>query len=94
MRIALAMPKSYETSSQPVILETVRKPTVRRSTIGGQKFEYLKNDPNHPSLHLKKVGNYWSVRVGIKYRALGMEVDENVLWFWIGTHTEYDKMLK
>jgi hypothetical protein len=30
----------------------------------------------------------------MKYRALGVEVDENVLWFWIGTHAEYDRMLK
>ena len=30
----------------------------------------------------------------MKYRALGIEIDEGMLWFWIGTHAEYDKLLK
>ena len=59
-----------------------------------EKFEVLKTNPRHPSLHLKKVDQYWSVRVGIKYRALGVEIDEGVLWFWIGTHAAYDKMVE
>lgn len=58
-----------------------------------KNFKLLKTDPNHPSLHLKKVDNYWSVRVGIKYRALGIGVNEGILWFWIGTHAEYDKII-
>jgi len=29
----------------------------------------------------------------MKYRALGVEIDEGMLWFWIGTHAEYDKLL-
>jgi hypothetical protein len=33
-------------------------------------FELLKNDPRHPSLHFKKVGKFWSARVGMGYRAL------------------------
>ena len=62
--------------------------------LANKNFELLKQDPKYPSLHLKKAGKYWSVRVGIKYRALGVEIDEGVLWFWIGTHSEYDKMLE
>jgi len=57
-------------------------------------FDFLKAQPGHPSLHLKKVGRYWSVRVGRKYRALSVEVDQDLLWFWIGTHAEYDKLIK
>jgi hypothetical protein len=56
-------------------------------------YEPLKADPSHPSLHLKKVGKYWSVRVGMGYRALGVEIDDGILWFWIGTHAEYTKLL-
>lgn len=59
-----------------------------------KNFELLKTNPKHPSLHLKKVGRYWSVRVGRKYRALGIEIDNNLIWFWIGTHTEYDELLR
>ena len=62
--------------------------------LADKNFELLKADPKHPSLHLKKAGNYWSARVGMKYRVLGTEIDEGVLWFWIGTHADYDKMLE
>jgi hypothetical protein len=53
----------------------------------------LKSDSRHPSLHLKRAGNYWSVRIGRKYRALGMSVEGGILWGWIGTHAEYEKIL-
>jgi hypothetical protein len=58
-----------------------------------KNFELLKANPKQPSLHLKKVGRYWSVRAGKKYRALGIEVDEGILWFWIGIHSEYSKLI-
>lgn len=35
----------------------------------------------------------WSARVGIDYRALGMDKPEGIVWFWIGTHADYEKML-
>ncbi len=62
--------------------------------LADKNFELLKDDADHPSLHLKKVGKYWSVRVGRKYRALAVEVEEGLIWFWIGTHSEYDKLIK
>ncbi len=58
-----------------------------------RNFELLKQNINHPSLHLKKVKNYFSVRIGIHYRALAIEVDDGLLWFWIGSHAEYDNLL-
>ncbi|GCL42918.1 MAG: hypothetical protein ACKPFD_06470 [Dolichospermum sp.] len=59
-----------------------------------QCYELLKADKSHPSLHFKKLGNkYWSVRAGLNYRALGVEVENGISWFWIGTHTEYDKLI-
>ena len=56
-------------------------------------FEMLKQNPRHPSLHFKKVGRYWSVRVGLYYRAAGLDTQEGVAWFWIGSHSEYDKLI-
>lgn len=58
-----------------------------------RNFDILKEDTRHPSLHFKKTGRYRSVRIGLKYRALGVEADEDVVWFWIGTHADYDKLL-
>lgn len=56
-------------------------------------FELLKANPQHPSLHVKRVGRFRSVRVGLHYRALGVDVPDGVLWFWIGTHAEYDELV-
>jgi hypothetical protein len=61
--------------------------------LADRNFELLKSNPTHSSLHLKKVGRYCSVRVGKKYRALAVEVEKGLLWFWIGTHSEYDKLV-
>ena len=58
-----------------------------------QSFELLKENPRHPSLHFKKMGKYRSARVGLHYRALAVEVNDGLLWFWIGTHSDYDKLL-
>lgn len=57
-------------------------------------YALLKNDPRHPSLQFKKVGRYWSVRVGLRYRALAVEVDDGYLWFWIGSHADYDRLIR
>ena len=61
--------------------------------LADRAYELLKRDSRHPSLHLKKVGRYWSVRVGDRYRALAVEAPDGLVWFWIGTHAEYDKLL-
>ncbi len=64
--------------------------------IADKNFDLLKVDTKHPSLHLKKLPkDFWSVRVGKGYRALALEMsDGNLAWFWIGTHAEYDKLIK
>jgi hypothetical protein len=62
--------------------------------LADKNYALLKSDPKHPSLRLKKTGDYWSVRVGIGYRALAVEIDEGLLWFWIGSHAQYDELIK
>jgi hypothetical protein len=61
--------------------------------LANKNFALLKADERHPSLHFKKLGEYWSVRVGAHYRALGFEVEGGMYWFWIGTHADYDKII-
>lgn len=57
-------------------------------------YDMLRHDPRHPSLHFKKVKEeLWSARVGLHYRALAVEDEEDFLWVWIGTHAEYDRLL-
>ncbi|HVE70914.1 MAG TPA: hypothetical protein VNI54_06060 [Thermoanaerobaculia bacterium] len=57
-------------------------------------YELLVANPRHPSLQLKRVGKYWSIRVGLHYRALGTDADDGILWGWIGSHAEYDRLLR
>lgn len=59
-----------------------------------RSYQLLRNDPQHPSLHLKKVGALWSVRVGLHYRALAVEDGSNLVWVWIGSHAEYDRLVQ
>jgi hypothetical protein len=61
--------------------------------VADKNYELLKANRRHPSLHFKSVGKLVSVRVGTAYRALGTPVDDGVLWFWIGSHDEYDSMV-
>jgi hypothetical protein len=56
-------------------------------------FRLLQGDPRHPSLRLKKIGPFWSARVGLHYRALARDRDEGLVWFWIGHHSRYDQLI-
>jgi len=53
-------------------------------------------DPQHPSLQFKKVHgrlNIYSVRLGLGWRAVCVKEDDVFIWFWIGSHSEYEKVL-
>ena len=80
--------------ASPSFWECYNKLPDQIKELADKNFELLKENPQHPSLHIKKAGKYWSVRIGMKYRALAVEVEQGLLWFWIGTHAEYDKLLK
>jgi hypothetical protein len=55
----------------------------------------FRRDPAHPGLNFKKVheeNNIYSARIGLGYRALGQMDGEVIIWFWIGSHADYDKL--
>lgn len=59
-------------------------------------YALFKGNPYHPSLHFKAIrgrNTYYSARVGIHYRVLAYEDNGDVIWFWIGPHAEYDKLV-
>jgi hypothetical protein len=61
--------------------------------LADRNFSLLKNDPRYSSLHLKKAGRFWFVRIGLHYRAVAVEVPDGLLWFWIGSHEDYNKLM-
>lgn len=76
--------------TSPSFWDCYEKLPLTIQALADSNYELLKQNPQHPSLYLKKVKRYWSVRVGRRYRALAIEVEAGLLWFWIGTHAEYD----
>ena len=61
-----------------------------------QAYVLFKKNPHHPSLRFKKVdkeSNTYAVRVSLGYRALGVMEGSTIIWYWIGTHADYDKLL-
>jgi hypothetical protein len=62
--------------------------------LADKQYALLLENPRHPSLHFKKVGRYFSVRVNDDFRSLGVEIPEGILWFWIGRHDEYLRIIK
>jgi hypothetical protein len=59
-------------------------------------YRLFRTDPAHPSLRFKKVEQsekVYSVRIGLGYRALGTLEGSTILWFWIGSHADYDRLI-
>lgn len=59
-------------------------------------YKQFEKDPFHPGLHFKHVHSIkpiYSARINIDYRVLGIKSKNEIVWFWIGTHNEYDKLL-
>jgi hypothetical protein len=64
--------------------------------LADRAFRLWNKDPQHPSLHFKRVGTaqpVYSVRVGAHWRALALISGRDVQWFWIGSHAEYDRLI-
>lgn len=59
-----------------------------------KQYRLWQNNPRHPSLQFKPIGPLWSVRVTQDYRALALLEYDCYYWIWIGTHAEYNQILK
>ena len=61
-----------------------------------EAYKLFSQNPNHPSLRFKKVHAakpIYSARINIDYRAVGVLDSEEIVWFWLGPHAEYEKLL-
>jgi hypothetical protein len=59
-----------------------------------KQYGLFAKNPFHPSLHLKPVGEFWSVRVTDDYRALAVRDGDDFVWVWIGSHDEYETQIR
>jgi len=65
-------------------------------SLAQKAYQLFRENPGHPSLHFKKVHDresVYSARVTLGYRAVGLLEDDEITWFWIGTHAGYDRLL-
>ena len=61
-----------------------------------ESYQLWKQNNNYPGLHFKQVHNQkhiYSVRVGLSYRALGIIQKDTIIWFWIGSHEDYNNLI-
>jgi hypothetical protein len=61
-----------------------------------ETYKIFRQNHHHPSLRFKRIHSarpIYSVRISIEYRALGVREEDEIIWFWIGSHADYDKLL-
>jgi hypothetical protein len=62
-----------------------------------QAYRLFIENPYHPSLHFKPIHAtrpIYSVRIGLDYRAVGIRDKDDIIWYWVGSHAEYDKLIR
>jgi len=64
--------------------------------LADEAYELFKKDPYHPTLQFKQLRGRktYSVRIGLHWRTLAIEQNGEMYWYWIGSHAEYDKLVK
>ena len=80
----------------PAFLELYRRLPGDIQKQARKSYQLWKANPTHPSLHFKRIGlrvEAYSVRVGQGWRAVGIKADDTVIWFWIGSHADYDRVI-
>ena len=61
-----------------------------------EAYRHFRQDPFHPGLHFKQVHAdppIFSARVGMSYRAVGVRDGDTMVWYWIGSHADYDNLV-
>ncbi len=62
-----------------------------------EAFRLFRQNPGHPSLSFERLCSdpeSWSVRITHGYRAVGWKRRDTMLWYWIGSHAEFDKKFR
>jgi hypothetical protein len=66
-------------------------------TLAIKNYHLWRVNPNHPALHFRRLKgseDRFTVRIGDHYRALGRLSSGTMTWVWIGTHSDYDQLVR
>jgi hypothetical protein len=59
-------------------------------------YRIWRENPGHPGLQFKQIHateSIYSVRIGLGWRAVGIRSGEVIVWYWIGSHADYDTLI-
>lgn len=59
-------------------------------------YKIWSENPSHPSLHFRQIHTaepIYSIRIGLNHQAIGLKESTTIIWFWIGTHEEYNNLI-
>jgi hypothetical protein len=59
-------------------------------------YRMFQSNPGHPGLQFKKPeggDDIYSARIGLGYRALAVVDGDRVVWYWIGSHSDYNRLV-
>lgn len=85
--------KSYTTKRFREAFLKLPKPIQQQAR---EAYRLFQQNPHHPSLRFKQVHParpIYSVRIGRDYRAVGIRHHDEMIWFWIGSHADYERLL-
>jgi hypothetical protein len=81
----------------PDFISCFRELPARIQRLARKNYRLWKENPFHPGVQFKLVGKrmlVYSVHLGISWRALGLKIEDAIVWFWIGSHAEYELLLR
>jgi len=85
---------SHMTSQFRELLANLPKEIQQQSKEAYRRF---RDNPYCPSLYFKRIHStqsIYSARISRNYWAVGVQYSNEIIWFWIGSHSDYDKILK
>jgi hypothetical protein len=86
--------RSKTTEKFRTLYQSIPKPIQEKAKVA---YQLWSDNPDHPSLRFKKVHtklSIYSARIDLDWRAVGILDGDEVVWFWIGPHAEYEKLLR
>jgi hypothetical protein len=83
-----------KSSTTPSFWRAYRELTPEIQAEARKAYQLWKANPRHPSLRFARKGDYWSVRITRDCRALAREHEGTFYWIWIGSHEEYQRLIK
>lgn len=86
--------RSRTTRKFRALFDSLPKPVQEKANVA---YRLWAENPDHRSLRFKKVHStlpVYSVRIDLDWRAIGILNGDAVIWFWIGSHADYERMLR